>query len=548
MLCLSFWTRLMPISMTIALLGAGLLQDSSFAQGSPTPGNRTYLIDTKTPETVTQLLQRQEKTHQDKIHKTANLAKAKKQALLDKKNRGKLAQKPKPQTKLAKYPAKNLGEAVGVNHPIAIPNRIEPDGDAVSLRLDTAPFKQSAQDFAVQTTSLSSSRSGMKPVSQTQTMESVSLPQLESKGFVPTAYAGGAALPKTTPINTLPDVLPLKAPSATLDTAPSVETPSTALPNLNTGASAELQAKTKISARLRRNTAAMKVRVKDWIDTPRQPLPDRMRDVVDSMVNTSHEPKKNGRPIGYEPLSGIAVFPVIRHKDDKAFGDIPLMFAREYAAKMASKTGEQTKIYNPTYTMDTIRQRGLGPVYDKIMAYYIRAGRPEPNATEYLLKQIAEDGKPITRIMFVESDVDMNAPDAATGFLDRISGVLTDSTPKNMKMMVRNRVQIFNTENPDLPRLWGGSWQRSVTVSHVRNMTKSVYDDTDSEQAFGSVSRRISQELLYIMPREAYMVPVYDSTVHAKILKSPATDEPAAAAEEPLSNEDKQELHRILER
>jgi hypothetical protein len=236
--------------------------------------------------------------------------------------------------------------------------------------------------------------------------------------------------------------------------------------------------------------------------------------------------KQNGmKPIAYEPLSGIAVFPVLRHTTDKAFGDLPNMFAREYSAALSLKAPQGTKVYNPSDTVSMIRLRGLGGIYDQIMTHYTSAGRPDPSATDFLLKQLAEDGRNISRIVFVESDLDMNAPDEATGLMERISGFLTDGTPKAMKGMVRSRIQVFDTENPEMPRVWAGSWQRSVKINRFRNMTPSVFDDSDSEQALAGVSRRISQELFYVMPREAYMVPVYDTNVHGRIIESRSNSE-----------------------
>jgi hypothetical protein len=569
---------LQPISGLIALLtrlifislALGLFWNTAsvFAQDAgPIPAKRHSLIDLQAKETVTELLQRQETAE-----KNAKMAKARKLAAAKAaKNKSKDKATSKRTLSTSK-PNKTAGEVMASVHPIAIPNRIEVDAEAVPLRLDaassmqisSAPIQQdnmensslspkqgSKATLVTHPENVSSSRGGFMPVSDRSKPSSVPAhPADESlkgnsnktqdlhpdpKGFIPASFilhGPNEPNPSTQqpPSSTTPDVLPLRAPSSMNDGAPPANASA-----LSPGATV-----TSAPSPSRWSASAIKGRVKDWMDTPRQPLPDRLRDVVDSVVNTSHEPKTNGRPIGYEPISGIAIFPVLRHGGDKAFGDLPLMFATEYAAKMASKTGESTKVYNPVYTMDKIRQQGLGPVYDQIMAYYSRAGRPEPNATEHLLKEISEDGKPITRLMFVESDVDFSTPDTATGFKDHVAGWLADGTPKDMKAMVRSRVQIFNAETPELPRLWGGTWQRSVIVSRFRNMTKSVYDDTDSEQVFGGVSRRISQELFYIMPREAYMVPVYDQSVHARILQSSSQtpgQEPTTIESSPLGQD-----------
>jgi hypothetical protein len=64
------------------------------------------------------------------------------------------------------------------------------------------------------------------------------------------------------------------------------------------------------------------------VKPPKQPLPDLLRDAVNTVVNPSYgfnANKQNGmKPIAYEPLSGIAVFPVLRHTTDKALAICPI--------------------------------------------------------------------------------------------------------------------------------------------------------------------------------------------------------------------------------
>jgi hypothetical protein len=271
------------------------------------------------------------------------------------------------------------------------------------------------------------------------------------------------------------------------------------------------------------------------------------------------------KPVSYSPLPGIAIFPVMRHGGEKAFGDLPLLFASEYAGRLALKIPD-TRIYNPVYTVESIRLRGLGHIYDQIMNYYRKAGQPEPAATAYLLKQIEEEGKAISRLVFVEANLDTNRPDAATGLLERVAALMTDGTPKSAKMLVRSRVQIFDVENPSLPMVWANSWQRAVPLDRVRNVTSSVYDDSDSEQTFAAVSRQMSRELIYVMPKTAYMVPVYDASVRGRLAERSGSPEPsgmapvsAAPAETipfpnlsesprpPLSEENQRIIQRILQ-
>jgi hypothetical protein len=262
------------------------------------------------------------------------------------------------------------------------------------------------------------------------------------------------------------------------------------------------------------------------------------------------------KPISYSPLPAIAVFPVIKHGKEKAFSDLPLLFAREYAERMEQKV-PGTKVYNPVYTVDELRLKGLGHVYDKIMDYYKKAGRPEPTALDYLLKQISTDGKTISRVIFVEADLDMNQPDAATSLIERAQALLSDGTPKQMKYFVRSRLQIFDAETPSFPMVWAGSWDRSIKVDRFYNVTGSVYDESDSEQSFAKLSRQMSREILYVTPKDVYMIPVYDTSVQGKLATPAGTSkqEPvfpnfteSKPAESRISQENKQAIQRILQR
>jgi hypothetical protein len=261
--------------------------------------------------------------------------------------------------------------------------------------------------------------------------------------------------------------------------------------------------------------------------------------------------EKAVKPISYTPLPGIAIFPVVKHGNEKAFGDLPLLFAREYAQRMELKVPE-TRIYHPIYTVDELKAQGLGHLYKQIMDYYAKAGRPEPMAMDYLLKQLNTNGHSISRVIFVEADLDTFHPDAATSLTDRVKGLMTDGTPKQMKYFVRSRLQIFDAEKPSFPMVWGGSWSRSVKTNQFFNVTPSVYADSDSQQAFAKVSREMSRELVYITPKEAYMAPQYDTSVQGKVVSDKEQPFPNFTEAKPsqgqLSNENKQAIQRILQR
>lgn len=260
---------------------------------------------------------------------------------------------------------------------------------------------------------------------------------------------------------------------------------------------------------------------------------------------------KNLKPVAYTPLQAIAIFPVVKHGNEKAFGDLPLVFAREYAQRMEGKAPD-TKVYHPIYTVDEIRMRGMGHVYDQIMDYYIKAGRPEPAAMDYLLKQLAQDGKTISRVIFVEADLDMTHPDDSTGPMERVNHWLTDATPSQMKYFVNSRLQVFDAENPSFPMLWGGSWRRSIKTNTFFNVTPSVFSDSDSQQAFSKVSREMSRELLFLTPKEVYMAPQYDTSVQGELVskKEPAFPNftETKGSNNRLSDENMKAIQRILQR
>jgi hypothetical protein len=294
------------------------------------------------------------------------------------------------------------------------------------------------------------------------------------------------------------------------------------------------------------------------LETPIDGIPEK-GETVPSETPAVHRPgfleaigfSKGTQPVSYSPLSAIAIFPVIKHKQEKAFGDLPLVFAREYAQRMELKAPD-TRIYHPIYTVDELRIRGLGHVYDQIMDYYLKAGRPEPAALDYLLKQFAGNGQPIARVIFVEADLDMTHPDASTGPLERVFQILTDGMPKQMKYFVHSRLQVFDADDPSFPMVWGGSWSRAIKTNQFYNVTPSVFTDSDSQRSFAGLSRQMSRELLMITPREVYMEPQYDASVQGKLVsgKTPAFPDYSKVRKpaHSLSDENKQAIQRILQR
>lgn len=285
-------------------------------------------------------------------------------------------------------------------------------------------------------------------------------------------------------------------------------------------------------------------------------LPARSNPVPPSGLKTAISkliPLESGiKPVAYTPLPGIVVFPVIKHGNEKAFGDLPLIFAREYAQRLELKVPE-TRIYHPVYTVDEIRMQGLGHVYDQIMKYYVKAGRPEPLAMDYLLKQLSNNSKAISRVVFVEADLDTTHPTQSTSVGDWVKQWTTDGLPKQMRYFVRSRMQIFDAESPEFPMVWGGSWVRSIKTDRFLNVTPSIYSDSDSQQAFAGLSRQMSREIILLTPKTAYMHPEYDLAVLGKLLPEAKTGHPTHFSEKNQGNatinaENQEAIHRILRR
>jgi hypothetical protein len=262
--------------------------------------------------------------------------------------------------------------------------------------------------------------------------------------------------------------------------------------------------------------------------------------------------QKHAKPTSYTPLEAIAVFPVLKHGQEKAFGDLPIIFSREMALRLES-AAPKTRVYNPVYTVDELRLRGLGHIYDQIMGYYLKAGRPEPKATDYMLKQLAlTDGKTISRVIFIEADLDINHATEQSGLFDRLNGWLTDSTLKQMKYFINSRVQVFDAENPNFPMVWGGSWRRSLKTNQFGNVTPSVFADSDSQQAFSALSREMSREILWLAPKEAYMSPQFDLSVQGKLVSQKENMLPVpietSAEKTRMSEANRQAIQRVLQR
>jgi hypothetical protein len=204
-------------------------------------------------------------------------------------------------------------------------------------------------------------------------------------------------------------------------------------------------------------------------------------------------------PLG-KPVGQVLIFPVLPQTTAKAFGDLPILFSDEFAAELMHKAAP-IQVHNPVYTLEEIKAQGLESTYRKIMEYYVRAHRPEPKALSFLLSELKDTlgNAPIDRVVFVESDFDINYMTKATRLTDRVKQWTTDGIPKDSSYYLRSRIQVFDTSQAEMPMVWGNTWSGVVHGDQFYNMTPSVFHDSDSRMAFSKTSRWMSRQLMLTM-------------------------------------------------
>lgn len=230
-------------------------------------------------------------------------------------------------------------------------------------------------------------------------------------------------------------------------------------------------------------------------------------------------PVKMETVVSYSPVPSVVVFPVLKDHGHKTFGDLPILFASEFSLLLEGKMPD-SNVMNPVYTVDSIKMQGLGHIYNKVMDYYIKAGRPEPKAMDYLLRQIEKQDAPITRVIFVEADLDLTdpmRPKGLTGIKDRFRNMFDDSNPDHLTYHVRSRIHVFNTEEPDMPKMWTFNWKRPIKLSDFENVTASVYSDSDSMRVLSQESRVLGRSMLLTLPKHVYMEKHVTTGVKGKI-------------------------------
>jgi hypothetical protein len=204
------------------------------------------------------------------------------------------------------------------------------------------------------------------------------------------------------------------------------------------------------------------------------------------------------------PVGAIAVFPVVMRNNVRVFGDLSVLFADEFATILGNRA-KGTKVLNPVYAVEELKVRGLGGVYQKVIDYYIKAHRPEPKALNFLVKELGDtEGRKIERVVFVETELDVNYFTKSTRLIDRLKQIATDDLPKDSTYYVRSRIQVFDTTQPEAPMIWAFTWHKVVHGDNFYNATPSVFQDSDSLQTFAHTSRWMSREILVTLPRHVY--------------------------------------------
>lgn len=205
------------------------------------------------------------------------------------------------------------------------------------------------------------------------------------------------------------------------------------------------------------------------------------------------------------PVGAIAIFPVVRNQNRKAFSDLPIIFSDEFSNILAKRL-KTTKIHNPVYTIEEFKVRGLESVYNKVMDFYAKAHRPEPKALRYLLQELSDgDGKKIERVAFVEVDLDVNHTTQPVRIIDRIKALTSDDMPRETTYRIMSRIQMFDTAREDTPMVWASTMNRALSGDTFYDVTPSVFQDSDSIQTFARTSRWMVREILLLMPRRAYI-------------------------------------------
>lgn len=173
------------------------------------------------------------------------------------------------------------------------------------------------------------------------------------------------------------------------------------------------------------------------------------------------------------------VFPVVTHTAfNKAFSDLPVMLASSVANKLQEKaqaSGQTIQILNPIYSFDTLKNKGLDRLYQKMVRDYIEGGRPLEKDVYKLTDSLTTDTIRPTWVVFVEADFDTSRSARPSG-LEWLRYTVYDRYPRDPNMFITTRLKVFQLQD-GMPLLTQSEHHTSIKYGRVSYMTGSVFDN-----------------------------------------------------------------------
>lgn len=249
--------------------------------------------------------------------------------------------------------------------------------------------------------------------------------------------------------------------------------------------------------------------------TPHEGTPPSVASTNQAMIPTFSTQQSTG-PIGppvkmktvYYSVPGILVLPIIPPASQHAFHDSAVMIANSMAEGLEKKFPD-TYIYQPFYTLKNLHQQGLGKAYQQLSEQYYQAGRPSPMLLQYIIDHIQPKGSSadISRVVFVQSNVNMNQPDKSHHIIDIFNRFIKDAPSNTPRYHINSRIKVYNNAAAHLDLIWQGQWSEPVKTNQFAQVSISVFDSPDSHVSFQKASNRISTVFMLRSPKPAFMRP-----------------------------------------
>ena len=223
--------------------------------------------------------------------------------------------------------------------------------------------------------------------------------------------------------------------------------------------------------------------------------------------------------VNLKPLDTVVVVPVLPYRDQKAFGDIALLVGDELSAELGAQA-KQAQVLNPSQVMETWSRQGLMPLYARFVQHYLESSRPEPRLTGRLLEGLnrtMSQGHQIDRLWLVEASVDFTQQEEAASPFEKVKRYLTDSRVQHANYWIEARLQLFNPQEPNFPRMWQARNRSAVNGDRLVGLTPSVTQQLDSRLLFGDATRDLSQQSLHTAPDAAFYQVVTQTAVRAEV-------------------------------